>query len=447
MKQKQENALPFRLWVVCFGILVATVIPKISLAAEDTATATFTLKSSIEHALRNNPDVLISKEGVSAAQLAKKGRFSDFLPKLSGSYGYMRRDEERESFPGFVTTPQDQYTFTATLDQTLFSGFSKLTAFEISKLDLQISEFQEQETLQDLVFAVKSVYFDILQEQNLTMVAEQAVEQLTSHVKQARDFYEVGLIPRNDLLEAEVELANARLELVVARNRVALAKTRFNVLLNRPVDAPVSLETTGQSDAFQKSYSECVALALEHRTEKQLALLALERSREDVDSARRDYYPAVNLQANYLKTGDSARLDGGRGIYDDEEWNVGITASWTFWEWGKTAYGVRERLRREAQSELEVRNVDNKIRREIKSAFLKLEESRQNIVTEKKAVEQAKENLRITQAQYREQVVTSTEVLDAQTLLTQTQNNYFNALNSYNLSKAALVRAVGTRID
>jgi outer membrane protein TolC len=62
-------------------------------------------------------------------------------------------------------------------------------------------------------------------------------------------------------------------------------------------------------------------------------------------------------------------------------------------------------------------------------------------------VEQAKENLRITEERYREQVATSTEVIDARTLLTRTQNNYYNALNGYNLSKAALYRAIGAEAD
>ena len=415
--------------------------------AEETGSTRFTLKSSIAHALKHNPDVLISKEGVSAARLNKKGQFSEFLPKLSSTYGYLRLDNEKESLPGVVTAPKDQYTFTATLDQPVFTGFSKINRFEISKLDVQIARFQEQEVRQDLVYRVKEAYFNILQEQNLAMVATQAVEQLASHLEQAKDFYEVGLIPRNDLLESEVELANAKLDLVVARNRVTFAKSRFNVLLQRPIDAPVFLENIGRAGTFDKTYQACVDLALAHRTEKKRALLGLERSQEAVQLAKGDYYPAVNLEANYMKTGDSPDVDGGIGIYDKEAWNVGVTASWTFWEWGKTVYGVREKLRRRAQAELAVKNVEDRIRQDVKDAYLSLKEAERNIVTQKKAVEQAKENLRITEERYREQVATSTEVIDARTLLTRTQNNYYNALNGYNLSKAALYRAIGAEAD
>jgi len=407
----------------------------------------FTLASSIEQALKRNPDMLISREGISAARLNKQGRFTEFLPKLSGSYGYVRLDEERESLPGVIITPQDLYTFTATVDQPLFTGFSTINEFDIAKLDLQIAEIQAQEVRQELVYRVKEAYYNILQEQNLTMVAEQAVEQLASQVEQATDFYEVGLIPKNDLLESEVELANARLDRVVAQNRVTFAESRFNILLQRPLDAPVSIERIEKAGPFDKSYQTCVELALEQRPEKELAMLAVQRSQEAVELAKGDYYPAVNLQANYLKTGDSADVDGGTGIYDDEEWNFSVTASWTFWEWGRSVYDVREKLRRHAQAQLELKNVKDRIRREVKDAYLSLREAERNIVTQEKAVEQAKENFRITKERFNEQVATSTEVIEAQTLLTRTQNNYYNALNGYNLSKAALYRAMGAEVE
>ena len=76
-------------------------------------------------------------------------------------------------------------------------------------------------------------------------------------------------------------------------------------------------------------------------------------------------------------------------------------------------------------------------------AELDLEEAEKNIPTTKKAVEQAEENLRVSRERYRAQVTTSTEVLDAQTLLSQARTNYHNALYDHNLAKAGLMRAVG----
>lgn len=429
--------------LICF--VLAVFAASTSGHAKDHGATIFTLQSSVDHALKHNPRILSSKEAVAAAQANKNGRFSEFLPKLSGNYGYKRLDEEGEFVPGVITSPQDQYTFTATLDQPVFSGFSQSARFEISKLELEVARYEKKRARQDLVYEVKEAYFKILQTLSLEMVARQAVNQLASHAEVAGNFYDVGMIPKNDLLKTQVELANAKLDLVVATNTIELAKSRFNILLQRPIDAPFSIEKVGKQAPFTKSYKGCLEVALKQRPERQLAALAVEKAQRGVTLAKKDYYPSVNLQANYFKTGDTPDINGGTGISDAEEWNLAATASWTFWQWGKTRFGVIEKLKYLSQVKLNMINVENDIRQEVKTAYLRLKEAESNIVTEKMAVTQAKENFRISEERYKEQVATSTEVIDARTLLTKTQNNYFNALTAFNLSRAALNRATGTK--
>jgi outer membrane protein TolC len=82
----------------------------------------------------------------------------------------------------------------------------------------------------------------------------------------------------------------------------------------------------------------------------------------------------------------------------------------------------------------------------VKSAHLAVKASENAILTVQKAVEQAQENFRMNEERYKQQVSTSTELLIAQTLLTQTQTNYLNALLAFNVSKAALDRAMGVEV-
>lgn len=218
--------------LICF-VVTFFITPSYG-QATDHGTTTFTLKSSVDHALKHNPGILSSNEAIAAAQANKKWHFSEFLPTLSGNYGYKRLDEEGELVPGVIISPKDLYTFTATLDQPVFSGFSRSTRFEISKLELNVARYERKRTRQDLVYKVKEAYFKILQTTNLEMVARQAVKQLASHAEVAGNFYSVGMIPKNDLLKTQVELANAKLDLVVATStevidaRTLLTKTQNN---------------------------------------------------------------------------------------------------------------------------------------------------------------------------------------------------------------------------
>ena len=95
---------------------------------------------------------------------------------------------------------------------------------------------------------------------------------------------------------------------------------------------------------------------------------------------------------------------------------------------------------------LKVSREEIKAAKAVKKAYLRTQEVEKAIITVKKAIEQAKENFRINQERYKEQMATSTDVLDAQTLLSKTMTNYYNALYAYKISKATLYRAMGREI-
>ena len=104
---------------------------------------------------------------------------------------------------------------------------------------------------------------------------------------------------------------------------------------------------------------------------------------------------------------------------------------------------VREKETRLAQAKDAKIQVEDSISLEVKDAYLRLREARDKIGVAEVAVEQAEENFRINAERFKEQVATTTEVLDAQTLLTQARSNYFNALSDYNIAWARLDRAMG----
>ena len=88
---------------------------------------------------------------------------------------------------------------------------------------------------------------------------------------------------------------------------------------------------------------------------------------------------------------------------------------------------------------------ENGIQLEVKKAFSDLQVSDKNIITSQKSLTQAKENWRITDLQYKEQIATSTDVLDARTELTQAESNYISALYGYMVALADLERAIGKK--
>ena len=104
----------------------------------------------------------------------------------------------------------------------------------------------------------------------------------------------------------------------------------------------------------------------------------------------------------------------------------------------------KQKLAKRALME-KIKGIEDQIRLEIKSAFLDLQVAENNIGTAREGLKQARENSRITDLQYRNQVTTSTEVLDSRTFLSQAETNYYRALYGYMVALANLERAVGRK--
>ena len=429
--------------LVCLTLFLALFFTAFSYAQDPIET--LTLKKSIESAIEANLGLQSSKEETAAAMAAKKAQRTNFFPTLSASYGYNRIDAATET-SGFLAVPKEQYEFVTSFSQPIFTGFALLRQYDIAGLGLSRAEVNERLVRQDIILDAKNAYFQLLQTQKLYKVAQETVVQITSQKEVADNFYQVGMTPLNDLLQAQVELANAKQDLIVAKNNMNNAESNFNTLLRRPINTPVFIVDILDYVPFEETLEYCFSEADKNRLEQKIVDLEIEIAGKELQLAKKDYYPSVGLEGSYFNRGTEWDVDGGTGIYDPSGWNVAAVARWNFWEWGRTSYGVKEKHSRLAQAELRKKQIVDNIQLEVKNAYLRTQEAERAIISVEKAVEQAKENLRINQERYKEQVSTQNDVLIAQTLLTRTMTNYYNALYAFKISKATLYRAIGQEI-
>jgi outer membrane protein TolC len=411
-----------------------------------------TLEESIAIALKHSFVINIAKEGTRGAEAQKKEAMTGFLPKFSTSYSYTRLNEEPNFyFPGFpplmpagnmITGTVNNYNWVVEARQPLFAGGGILANYEASKVAEDAARVEETAKTLDVVLDVKIAYFNILRMQRLTDTARRQVEMLGAHSEVADNFFRVGLIPKNDMLQAGVELANGKQTLVKAKNAVQLTKARLNTILKRDVLTPVEIVDILDYKPMRQSFDECLGIARQHRPELKISALRVEQAGKMVSAAKSEFFPAVSLVGNYARFGDTASLSGTQ-YKDTESWQVMAVTSWNFWEWGKTKYRVDAGKARENQAMDQTRELNDQIALEIKNAFLVLQEAESQIAVSQKVIEQAEENFRIAEARYKERVARSTEVLDAQTLLTKAKTEYANALADYNIAHARLQRAMG----
>lgn len=442
------NPIPLRTYIL--GIMLAASICVTTISNAET-TAPLSLKDAIVIALEANLGIKQAVEDVRAAEASRKQSVTGFLPTLSTAYSYLYRDQEAlQSIGGagggagdFVINPQDEYNFVTSFNQPIFTGFALINQYKIADLGLDVAQISAKLKRQDVILDTRNAFFQILKAKKLVEVAEQNVIQINAQKEVSENFYQVGMSPLNDLLQSQVRLANAKQALIKATNNLEVAKSQFNTILRRSVNEPVVVEDILEFISFDKDIGFCLDAARSNRLEIQVADLNIDLAKRQVDLTERDFFPTINLKGSYYRRGEDWDVGGGEGIGDAAYWNVQATATWEFWQWGRTVYGRKEKLSRLSQAKYRKADTLDKIDLEVKQAFLRIQESEKNILTVEKAIEQAKENLRITEEQYKEQVATQTDVLVAQTLLTETMTNYYTALYDFKIAKAVLNRAIG----
>lgn len=407
-----------------------------------------TLRDSIDLALRQSAAIHSAAEGVRASESKKKEAFTGFLPRLSTYYSYSRYNEPPQTkssmtnFAPMQIGTADNYNWAVELRQPVFAGGGIRAGYEISRIGEDVSRLDQETVVQDIVRDVSVTYFNILKAERLLDVAKQSLEQLEAHKHVAQQFYNAGVIPKNDLLQSEVQLANGRQFLVTAENHLELAKAQFNTVLRRDLSTPVKVQDMLQYRAYATGLDDCLKTALSQRPEIRAAALRVEQARKTVDLDKSEFYPTVNLVGSYGWFGDTADVQGSR-YQDQENWSVTARAEWKFWEWGRTKHKVDAGRNRENQALDALASAKDQVALEVKNAYLFMREAEKKIAVARKAIEQAEENYRLNEERYREQVATSTDVLDAQTLLTRAKSDYFNALSDFHIALARLGRSMG----
>ncbi|MFH1139600.1 MAG: TolC family protein [Pseudomonadota bacterium] len=415
-----------------------------STAPPDGIAMPIALKDCVILSLKKSPAVDSSNLAIEGADWGKKKAFTGFLPSAEVNYNVTHLDNIPRS-SGTKVGSQDIWELQLTVTQPIFTGFKILTTYKIAELGLDVARITRVQTMMDLVLSVKSAYFKLLQAEKALEVSEQSVKQLQEHLDVAQSFYDVGMEPKNHVLEAEVKLAEAVQLKLVAQHGINLGRANLNTLLRREMDAPLTLRDALAHTPYHKTLEECLAAALDQRPEMANAKKNIELSEKSVTLARSDYYPTVAAAYVNQKKSESAFLKEDK-FNEPNQWYLYGEATWTF-EWGRTFDSVQIAKVDLSKAKNVLTQVTDGIKLEVKQSYLDLEAADKVLVVTSKAVEQAEESFRMSTERYKEQVATATEVTDAETLLTSARYNYYNALANYNIATAALERAMGLAVE
>jgi outer membrane protein len=408
-------------------------------AAEQEEGKVFSLADCVSIALKKNPQILANQADIIEKQYSLDSSKKDLYPSMYFQYGY-QYSPDTYAPAGII---QDYYDYSFSVEQPVYRGRSLVTGVELGQLNLELSKANMAQTQNDITLNVHQAYYNLLKTRKFEGVAKQAVSDRKAHLKDARAFYQAGLIPKNDMLQSEVQLANAEIDHLRAQNLTTMAMAQLNTLLRRPVDQEIELVDILKFEPSTISWEHVVEQAEKYRPELRQSEIVIEQADKNITLARAPYLPSVTLSANYLKQGDDLTAQD-YPLGPSEVKTAQATLEWRFWAWGqrKDKEAVaRYNMKKAQQNKTEL--LDNIIL-QVRDAYVSTLEAEYNINVTEKAIEQAEEDYRINESRYKAQLSTTTDVLDAQTRLSRARINYYDALYNYRISLMKLAWATGT---
>ncbi len=344
---------------------------------------------------------------------------------------------------GDLSVPMSQkdfYAYSLNIRQTLYDFRENASRYGSSKMKVEARKLDTRRVrnLAAIEFAV--IYFDILESEKMVYVAEKEVERLESHLRDANNLYEEGAITKNDLLQAEVRLSDARQRLLTAKTGREINASRLNNSLARPLKTKVEVvdvrEIPREVLDIHMDMEKAWEAAEKQRPEIQIVDATLKSLDLDEEAKKAEFYPKLFAEGSYDYTQNRYQTPQGN-------WAAVLGLGINLFSGGKTKAEVAK-VRFQKEKLIEQRNqLVDEIKLEVERYVLDSKTARERVQVTKDAVLQAEENLRINRVRYTEGVGTATEVLDAVTLLSVAETNYYRSVYDLGKSEISVLYAIG----
>jgi len=407
------------------------------------------LDECVDLALRNNVEVQSATEDVAASEAQRTGSRGQIGPRIRVD-AYAHEWDSKYNIPfGAASFPvRDQFEWNATLSATqpITGLFAIFDVYKIKNLGVDIASIRREVTRRDTAYRVVESYYHLVQGQRLVEVAAASVEQLQAQLKQSNSFHNNGVVSQDDVLRAQLAVANAQQRLIQMRSRVSLEQARLAVLIGQP-DVNVDPQPIGAgAEQPAQPAREAVTLDQAQKTAEtqRIELVEVDKRLEQADKEVKVAYlrlaPQVSVVGAYIHN------EGSQFVQTNSAY-IGAQATWDVWDWGTTTSGISEAKARARQASLGRTKISDQIRLEVRRAYLELTAASEAMVVAQASVASAEENFRLVKKRYDASAATSFDVIDAEALLTQSRGQMQTALYDQLVARAALRRAMGTTAE
>jgi len=408
-----------------------------------------TLEEAIEIALKNNKELQTVRIELQRAEDGLNASLASQLPTVEGQLELNQRGDDTPTGQAQGETfLRDRTLLLGQLEvgYDVYNGGRRNAEITRSRQQVYLSKLEIERISEETRLNTTNSYYELQNNDAQVAIAQAAIEDFSQTLRDAQLLEQAGLGTKFDVLQAEVDLANANQALTRAISEQRNARRRLAEVLSVGQNVELTAaDEIKENGVWQYSLDESIVMAYKNRVELQQLLVRADISAQDREIALSQTRPQVSLFANYNFTNtfsDSLNNTGYANGY-----NLGARMRWQFFDGGVA----------KARSDQETRNIEieetkfatqrNQIRLEIETAYNNLVANQENINTTEKAVVTATESLRLARLRFQAGVGTQTDVINAQRSLTEARGNFLQAIIGYNQSLNQLQRAVSNLPD
>ncbi len=447
-----------------------------------------TLEEAKSLALEHNNLIKGSKEKVRASTQTKKSLFTNYLPKLEVTANYLLRSEATEMTleGGYLPTynfnpntneleanllinpqtnqpvfgddglpifnqyalfpdkdlkilPKSGFTSGISLKQALFTGGKVTSAYKMASLGQEASLLQLDYTRENVLFTTEEAYWRLVSLNQKTKVTRTYLNLIQNVLAKVQDSYDVGMINKNQLLQAKVKYNEVSLLNQEAQNGLELATMALAQQIGLPLSydlvpadslthLPLNLElaTFSSQDYLQ-------------RYDYQMLKIKQEVAEWNIKLKRADFLPQIGLLASYNYL--SYQLNDQN--HDDFSANAMAHFSLPIFQWGDSFYQVNEAKAKHKEESFHLENSKELMKLQINQSLTEVENKEAKLTLAQSALTQANEYLKLESDNYDVGMTTLTDLLNAQSQWQKSYSDYIDAQLEVNIAFRLLEKRCG----
>jgi len=292
---------------------------------------------------------------------------------------------------------------------------------------------------------VKERYYNLLKAEKLLEVAEETLKSSEESYKRAQVLFEVGKVPKSDVLKAKVRLENDRLSLITAQNDLSVARASLNHVLGFDVNNKIKVIGKLDIPEYAIDYENVVNNAFQYHPNLLKNQFDLKASKASVGMAVSSFLPSIG--AYYSYSWSHSDINELKNMFDtDYSWYLGIGASMPIFQgFSRIAEVSKAKLNKMSQIK-EMEQVKRDVALEAQQSYFYLNQAKKKIGVTQETVDSAEEDLRLNKEKYRLGSGTMLDLLYAQVSYSQAKSNHIQALYDYKYAIAWIEKAMGVLV-